>query len=76
MRYFNVLNSLHFGPFWFQDLRSIFLHALMAELLGYRLTNETWPCFSVTMTCPGYATVHMYTGQVALYKVPETHCHV
>ena len=28
------------------------------------------------MNCPAHATVHIYTGQVSFYKVPETHGNV
>ena len=34
-----------------------------------------WYTF-LKVTCAVYATVHVYTGQVTIYKVPEKHDYV
>ena len=41
---------------------------------AYRVARYSWPCFSGTLTkvtCPVWATVHVYTGLVTFYKVPK-----
>ena len=46
----------------------------------YTLSRITWPCFFsgtlLKVTRPMYATIHVYTGQVIFYKVPEKNGHV